>query len=123
MSAATPFVIGFTDAPITTLHGSPDPARLVQGQPQHTTQPLFESEDGGFITGIWESTPGKWRAFTGKDEFCYIVKGQLRLISDTGESRSFKTGDSFVIPRGFTGYWEIIETTTKHYAIRKYSDD
>lgn len=118
-----PFVIGFADTPAAEHHGGPDAARLLGGQPQHITRPHFESPDGTFLTGIWESTPGKWRAFTGKDEFCYIVKGHLRLISDTGESRTFKTGDSFVIPRGFEGCWEILENTTKHYAIRKYSDD
>ena len=118
-----PFVIDFADPPASELRSTPDPARLLEGQPEHITRSCFESPDGSFITGIWESTPGKWRAFTGKDEFCYIVKGHLRLISDSGEARTFKTGDSFVIPQGFAGCWEVIEPTTKHYAIRKYSDD
>ncbi|MEO7159801.1 MAG: cupin domain-containing protein [Polaromonas sp.] len=123
MSTTSSSVIGFTDAPTTELHNTPDAARLLEGQPQHITRPYFESADGSFLTGIWESTPGKWRAFTGKDEFCYIVKGHLRLISDTGEIRTFKTGDSFVIPQGFAGCWEVLEHTIKHYAIRKYSDN
>lgn len=118
-----PFVIGFAHQPAAEHHSSPDAARLLGGKPQHITRPQFESADGTFLTGIWESTPGKWRAFTGKDEFCYIVKGHLRLISDAGDIRTFRTGDSFVIPRGFEGCWEILEDTTKHYAIRKYSDD
>ena len=122
MSSASS-VIGFTDPPAAEHHGSPDPARLQGGNPRQITRPQFESADGTFLTGIWESTPGKWRAFTGKDEFCYIVKGHLRLISDAGVIRTFRTGDSFVIPRGFEGSWEILEDTTKHYAIRKYSDD
>lgn len=116
-------VISFTDAPATEHPSTPDAARLLEGNPEHITRPYFESADGSFLTGVWESTPGKWRALTGKDEFCFIVKGHLRLVSDTGESRTFKTGDSFIIPQGFSGCWEVLENTTKHYAIRKYSDD
>lgn len=120
MSTASSSIISFSDSPTKELHSSPDAARLLEGKPQHITHPYFESADGSFITGIWESTPGKWRALTGKDEFCYIVNGHLRLVSDTGESRTFKTGDSFIIPQGFSGCWEVLEKTTKHYAIRKY---
>lgn len=122
MSKPASSVISFADITATVQHGAPDAARLLDGQPQHTTRPYFESPDGSFMAGIWESTPGKWRALTGKDEFCYIVTGHLRLVSDSGESRTFKTGDTFVIPNGFTGSWEVIEHTIKHYAIRKYSD-
>ncbi len=123
MAKASPSVISFADVPATEHHSVPDAARLLEGTPAHITRSCFESPDGSFLTGIWESTPGKWRALSGKDEFCFIVKGHLRLLSDTGESRTFKTGDSFVIPQGFRGSWEVLENTTKHYAIRKYSDD
>ena len=33
----------------------------------------------------------------------------------------FRTGDAFLIPDGFRGYWEVIETTTKHFVIRSYT--
>ena len=123
MSTPPSFVISFSDAPAAEHHGTPEALRILDGNPEHITRPYFESADGSFLTGVWESTPGSWRALTGKDEFCFIVKGRLRLVSDSGESRTFKTGDSFVIPQGFSGRWEILENTTKHYAIRKYSGD
>ena len=66
------------------------------------------------------STPGKWHAFTDRDEFCTIVSGHCRLISVTGEVQDYRSGDAFLIPNGFRGYWEVVETTTKHFVIRHY---
>ena len=97
-----------------------DAERVVSGDPQHHTRFFFESEDGALNSGTWTSTPGKWRAFTDRDEFCYIVSGHCRLIDDEGFARDFKTGDAFLIPNGFIGYWEVLETTTKHFVIRSH---
>ena len=96
------------------------PERVVAGDPHHVTRMHFESPDGSLIAGTWVSTPGKWHAFADRDEFCYILSGHARLIDEAGVARSFKTGDAFLIPNGFRGYWEVIETTTKHFVIRQY---
>ncbi len=97
------------------------PDRVVEGDPHHDTISHFVSPDGGTLAGVWTSTPGKWHAFTDRDEFCYIVSGHVELISDTGEVQSFRPGDAFLIPNGFRGFWNVIETTTKHYVIRDYA--
>lgn len=114
-------VISFTDNPKAvnerSLRDLPD--RVVDGDPQHVSKIYFESDDGVVTTGTWKSTPGKWHAFTGKDEFCYIVEGHCRLISEDGNSKDYKKGDAFFIPDGFKGYWEVVETTIKHYVVRK----
>ena len=73
--------------------------------------------------GIWTSTPGKWHAFTDKDEYCYIVKGHCALIHEDGTRQDFRTGASFLIPNGFRGYWEVVEETTKHFVIRDCAPD
>lgn len=96
------------------------PDRVVEGDPHHNTVSHFESPDGSVLAGTWTSTPGKWHAFTDRDEFCYIVSGHCQLISDAGEVQDFRTGDAFLIPNGFKGFWNVIETTTKHYVIRAY---
>ncbi|WP_323716373.1 cupin domain-containing protein [Paracoccus aminovorans] len=115
-------IIAFTDRPLDSsqrrLADLPD--RVVEGDPQHQTDLLFRSPDGVVIAGIWTSTPGKWHAFTDRDEFCHIIKGRCALISTDGERREFTAGQSFMIPDGFTGYWEVIETTTKHFVIREH---
>lgn len=97
------------------------PDRVVEGDPHHETKVLFTSPDGTLLSGTWTSTPGKWIAFTDRDEFCTIVSGHVELISDAGEVKTFRAGDAFLIPNGFSGFWNVIETTTKHFVIRDYA--
>ena len=115
-------VIDFAQTPIRTVNRrlAELPDRVIEGDPQHESKFLFESDDGGMVAGTWTSTPGKWIAFTERDEFCMILSGHCRLISDDGSVKYFKTGDAFMIPNGFKGFWEIIETTTKHFVIRNH---
>lgn len=115
-------VVDFNQEPLSSserrLADLPD--RVVEGNPHHKTEMHFESPDKALIAGQWTSTPGKWHAFIDRDEYCYIVSGHVRLISEDGTTQTFKTGDSFLIPNGFRGYWDVIETTTKHFVIRQY---
>jgi len=39
------------------------------------------------------------------------------LTNETGERMEFTRGDSFVVPAGFTGTWEVLEECRKLYAI------
>ena len=117
-------VVDFSDEPLSRserrLADLPD--RVVDGDPHHEILSRFESPDGQLTAGTWTSTPGKWHAFTGRDEFCYLISGHVRMIGEDGSVQTFKTGDSFLIPNGFKGYWEVVETTTKHYVIRHYPE-
>lgn len=112
-------IVSFSNAPIheseRRLRDLPD--RVVEGDPHHVTRTHFESLDGTLIAGTWTSTPGKWRVFTDRDEFCAILSGHVRLIGESGEAKTFCTGDAFLIPNGFRGYWEVVETTSKHFVI------
>lgn len=123
MTKSPTAVVDFADAPLSEarrrLADLPD--RVVEGDPHHDTALQFESPDGALIAGTWTSTPGKWHAFTDRDEFCFIIEGHVRLIDETGSARTFKTGDAFLIPNGFKGYWDVIETTTKHFVIRHHT--
>ena len=94
------------------------PGRVVEGDPHHETTSRFQSPDKTLLAGTWTSTPGKWNAFSDRDEFCYIISGHVQLISESGEVCDFRAGDAFLIPNGFRGFWKVIETTTKHYVIR-----
>lgn len=97
------------------------PDRVVEGDPHHQSTTFFKNTSGDLIAGTWTSTPGKWHAFTDRDAFCTIVSGHVRLIGEDGRAQTFKTGDAFLIPNGFRGYWDVVETTTKHFVIRNYA--
>lgn len=115
-------VVSFSEPPASSasrrLADLPD--RVVEGDPHHETEMQFESPDGSLLAGSWTSTPGKWHAFSDRDEFCYIVYGHCRLISEDGTSNTYRSGDAFLIPNGFKGYWEVLEETRKHFVIRQY---
>jgi uncharacterized protein len=96
--------------------GRPDPGRLVKGDPCFRTWNLEERD--GLWSGIWESTPGAWRVVYDEWEFCHIVSGVSVITEDGGEERWLRAGDAFVLRPGFSGVWEVVETTRKEYVIR-----
>jgi uncharacterized cupin superfamily protein len=57
------------------------------------------------------------------DEFCVFLSGHAQLISEDGTVQDFRAGDSFLIPNGFVGYWNVLETTVKHFVICDYSNN
>jgi uncharacterized cupin superfamily protein len=96
---------------------TPDPDRLLAGKPEQVANNFFTDASGQFFAGCWESTPGRWRVRYTENEFCHITRGRVRIVSEQGTSHEFRAGDSFVVPAGFAGIWEVVETTSKLYAI------
>jgi uncharacterized cupin superfamily protein len=94
----------------------PDPAKLLSGDPVHTTWNLEDHD--GLYCGIWQSTPGKWRVSYDEWEYFRLTKGVSILTDAEGHSTTLKAGDSWVIRPGFSGIWEVLETTVKDYVIK-----
>ena len=51
----------------------------------------------------------------GCDEFCVVLEGSVTMIDDDGHGETFPAGDSFLIPKGFTGYWKQSEKIEKFF--------
>jgi uncharacterized cupin superfamily protein len=51
-----------------------------------------------------------------ESEFCHLLKGKIVVRGDDGSERTYKAGDAFVSPAGFTGTWDVIEPAKKFYA-------
>ena len=94
----------------------PDPSRLIAGNPEHRTW-LTEDRDGLWC-GIWQSTPGTWRVVYEEWEYFRLIEGLSILTPEGGAPIRLRPGDSHVIRPGFTGTWEVVETTTKDFVIR-----
>ena len=60
----------------------PDPAKVLAGDPVHTTWNLEERD--GLYCGIWQSTPGKWRIAYDEWEYCRILEGVSVIAEDGG---------------------------------------
>jgi uncharacterized cupin superfamily protein len=87
------------------------------GDPQLGLQPLAPAARGN--VGIWECQPGGWPVVNRPDtEFTYIVAGRAKLTDDaTGDVVEIGAGDLVILPPGWTGRWDVIETVRKVYAI------
>jgi uncharacterized cupin superfamily protein len=94
----------------------PDPAKVISGDPVHTTWNLEEAD--GLYCGLWQSTVGKWKVSYAEWEYVYIHSGHSILTDSNGQATHLRTGDSYIIRSGFAGTWEVVETTLKDYVIR-----
>ena len=77
----------------------------------------YTGEDGRLFSGIWECTPGKVPIDYKEWEFCHFIEGKAVLTNEDGRKWTLKAGDGFIIPPGFKGTWETVETVRKHYVI------
>ena len=41
------------------------------------------------------------------DEYVLVLAGEVTLTSDAGQSQTFGEGDSFLVPKGWTGIWDM----------------
>lgn len=116
MPAAFPKLVDFQhDLPKAETY-RPPVERIVAGDPVQHAQNLFTSADGRFNSGIWRAEKGTWRVVFTESEFCHLLEGIIIVTGDDGSKATFKAGDAFVSPAGFTGTWEIVEPAKKFYA-------
>jgi uncharacterized cupin superfamily protein len=109
--------VDFTGPRPAPTEWRPPAERIVAGDPLQRAWNFYSSADGHFHTGIWECQPGKWRVIFTEHEFCQLLAGRIVVTGDDGSVRTYATGDAFVSPSGFTGYWEVVETARKYYVI------
>lgn len=109
-------IVSFEPLPAAEC-SEPAPERLLAGRPRQEVRNVYADPARRFFAGHWRATPGKWRVAYTEHEFCHLLAGRVRIVSTAGTTREFGAGESFVVPAGFTGTWEVIETTTKLYAI------
>lgn len=117
MTDLTPPLVDFESTTPEVSTSSPAPERLLAGNPQHSVRNYFSDATKQFFAGTWHSTPGRWRVRYSENEFCHITSGRVRIEDEHGGFWLFETGDTFVIPAGFAGTWQVLEPTSKLYVI------
>ncbi len=92
--------------------------RVLGGAPEQNLFNQFQDPSKQMLSGTWDCTEGKWQAdYSAKSEFCHILSGKVVLTDEDGTVATFGAGDSFVIPMGFAGTWEVLEKVRKLYVI------
>ena len=96
----------------------PVPAeRLVSGNPMQSVANAYSDASNAFHCGVWEGEVGAWRVAYTEHELCHMLAGRVRLRGNDGSDTTVVAGDSFVIPAGFEGTWEVLEFARKLYAV------
>lgn len=100
-------------SPVPSL---PMPERLIAGSPEFLTWAMDDTRAGQIKTGIWQATPGETHSIKGETfEFCHLLEGVVELTENSGDTVTYRAGDSFVMKPGFIGIWKTIETVRKIY--------
>ncbi len=115
-SAMTNLLVPVTKDAVTPETDRPAPEKLIAGDPVFTTWNIEERD--GLYAGIWQATPGKWRISYDEWEYFRMIAGVSVITSDDGTAVTLRAGDSYVIRPGFSGTWDVVETTIKDYVIR-----
>lgn len=102
---------------LTTLE-APWPKRsLVSGVESHRFDSLFA---GQLVVSIYEADDGMLKIEDYPfDEFVHVLHGRAILTADGGTPQTFKAGDTFVVPKGFTGTWEMQDNFREMIVIEK----
>jgi uncharacterized cupin superfamily protein len=62
----------------------------------------------GNRVAFWESEAGVLRSFNyPMDEFIYVLEGNVVTTDADGTRHEFRVGDTFVLPKGWVGTWDM----------------
>jgi len=84
----------------------------------------YRSADRKFTVALWESGPGilKTDAYP-HDEYCLVLEGHLTITNRNGSREEFGPGDTFVIPKGWAGTWNMTTRVKKQYVAFEETHD
>ena len=94
-----------------------DPTKVLKGDPEQSVYNHYNSPCGQMSAGVWEGDVGQWMVNYTEHEYCEILQGVSVLRDHDGNSKTLRVGDRFVIPAGFRGTWEVLETCRKIYVV------
>jgi len=92
---------------------------VLEGSAKHRGHVFFSGEE--IVVEVWEAGPAKLsieEPFP-YDEYVFIQSGKLILTDAKGKRTDYVEGDSLVVPRGFTGTWEMLGNYRELVVIEK----
>jgi len=85
----------------------PWPTEMVlKGSNEHWQKVLHQGE---FVVTIYEAQPALIDISNPYpyDEFVLVLEGEVTLTSVEGQKETYKAGETFLVPKGFMGTWEM----------------
>lgn len=90
------------------------PADMASPHWLETEYRSFANRSGSLFGGTWRGEPGTLvlEAYP-YNEICVMLSGRVALIDEQGGRKEFGQGESFFVPKGFSGTWVTLETSSK----------
>lgn len=75
----------------------------------HNSETVFYEGENTVL--VWEAGPAKlvFEEPSTYDEFVLVLKGTLVLTDTAGNASTYGVGDTFTLPKGFVGTWDMTE--------------
>lgn len=70
-------------------------------------------DTGSTTVGYWTSTPGGFTSSKKVTEVFFVLEGEFYLTNADGSARRCGAGDTVVLPKGWSGRWDVIKTVKK----------
>jgi uncharacterized cupin superfamily protein len=76
----------------------------------------YRSGDERFVVSLWQSGPGVLQTDSyPHDEYCLVLEGRVVVTNRSGTRAEYGVGDTFVIPKGWAGTWDMPVRFTKQF--------
>lgn len=87
--------------------GSPEAlgGKVLEGSPVLSGR--IDVNEGGMMAGVFKATTGKVLIHFLYNEHATILDGEVTLTDASGETRTFKRGDSYFVRQGQTVLWNV----------------
>ena len=110
-------LINFAEATTPADNYRPAAEKVLKGDPAQSVRNHYSSPCKQFHAGEWSGEVGQWKINYTEHEYCEILQGVSTLRDQDGNAVTYRAGDRFVIPAGFSGTWEVVEPTRKVYVM------
>lgn len=88
----------------------------IHGSPSTASSTIYNV--GPTQVGCWTCTPGSFPVTNRATTECFhVLEGVFFLTSADGVARRCVAGDTVVLPKGWTGKWDVIETVKKLWMV------
>ncbi len=91
------------------------PPNVLEGDPKMRVKGLTQSGDGGFNTGLWDCTEGRFLWHFHCDEVVHILKGAVTVKVDN-EVKRLEPGMVAFFPIGTVSEWQVHDYVLKLFA-------
>jgi uncharacterized protein len=111
-------LIHFSDPLPSASEDYPAAERSIGVPPLRTTYERYLTPDG-ISMGEWKCQPGAWRIrfHENRHEFFHVLSGRIRITDQNNNSRDIHPGEACIIPAGFVGIFEVLESVHKRYVM------